>query len=99
MSSAKEPIPDEIESEEEDVMEEEDKEVVEEETEDTSLANSDVVTKYQEAAKIANIVLKELIAMVSASQLYFLRLILTFSMYARSLQVFLSWMFAKLAIV
>ena len=36
-----------------------------EEEEDTTLANSDVLTKYQEAAKIANAVLRELIALVS----------------------------------
>lgn len=53
----------EVESEEEEVEEEEEEE--EEVEEDTSLANSDVVTKYQEAAKIANNVLKELIATVS----------------------------------
>ena len=34
--------------------------VVEEPEEDTTLANSDVVTKYQEAARIANEVLKEI---------------------------------------
>lgn len=41
--------------------------VVEEEPEpeeDTSLANSDVVTKYQEAAKIAQAALQEVIAQV-----------------------------------
>ena len=33
--------------------------------EDTSLANSDVTTKYQEAAKIANATMLEVMAMVS----------------------------------
>jgi hypothetical protein len=32
--------------------------------EDTTLANSDVVTKYQEAAKIANATMAELITLV-----------------------------------
>ena len=37
----------------------------EEPEEDTSLANSDVTTKYQEAAKVANAVMKELTVLVS----------------------------------
>ena len=36
----------------------------EEQEEDTSLANSDVTTKYQEAAKIVNAALTEIIALV-----------------------------------
>lgn len=48
--------------EEEEKVEEVAKEV--EPEEDTSLANSDVVTKYQEAAKIANATLAELITLV-----------------------------------
>ena len=35
-----------------------------EETVDTSLANSDVITKYNEAAKIANAVMNELVLTV-----------------------------------
>jgi len=48
----------------------EERQVVEEEVaetepeEDTTLANSDVVTKYQESARIANEVLKEMMALV-----------------------------------
>lgn len=64
MSSAKQVLTDENDSEEDIIEEEEEKEVIEEEIEDTTLANSDVVTKYQEAAKIANNVLKDLISMV-----------------------------------
>lgn len=48
--------------EEEEKVEEVAKEV--EPEEDTSLANSDVVTKYQEAAKIANATMAELITLV-----------------------------------
>ena len=54
--------------EEEDDDEEEVEEVVapkvEEKEEDTSLANSDVTTKYQEAAKIAQSTLLDIIALV-----------------------------------
>lgn len=44
----------------------EEKAPVEEKEEDTSLANSDVTTKYQEAAKIANATMQEVMAMVRA---------------------------------
>jgi hypothetical protein len=45
----------------------------EEETpEDTSLANSDVTTKYQEAAKIVNSTLLEIVAMVCIYNILFM---------------------------
>lgn len=53
-------------------MSEFEEKATEEETpkeEDTTLANSDVTTKYQEAAKIANATMLEVMAMVSEKQL------------------------------
>lgn len=54
---------DDYDSDEERQVEVEDVEVAAEPEEDTTLANSDVVTKYQEAARIANEVLKEMMAL------------------------------------
>lgn len=42
----------------------------EEEVEDSTLANSDVVTKYQEAAKIANAVGREIVNLVGFDRYY-----------------------------
>lgn len=53
----------EVDSDEEQVVEEE--ESPEEAGEDTSLANPEVLIKYQEAAKIVNLVLAEVASLVS----------------------------------